>query len=61
MSSFEEQGQVFWKWLENNGTTLNPNIAIEDYRGEGAGRGVVAKQPIKVNELKKTSWLPVHL
>lgn len=46
--SFEEKGQAFWQWLEKNGATLSKDIAIKDYRGEGAGRGVVAKQPIKV-------------
>lgn len=48
MSSFEEQGQAFWKWLENNGATLNSDIAIQDYRSEGAGRGVIATKDIKV-------------
>lgn len=46
---FEEKGQAFWQWLEKNGATLSKDIAIKDYRGEGAGRGVVAKQPIKVH------------
>lgn len=49
MSSFEEQGQIFWQWLEKNGTTLNKDIAIKDYRSEGAGRGIVAINDIKVS------------
>lgn len=49
MSSFEEQGQVFWQWLEKNGTTLSKDIAIKDYRSEGAGRGIVATNDIKAS------------
>jgi hypothetical protein len=48
MSSFEEKGEAFWKWLEANGATLSKGIAIKDYRSEGAGRGVVATKNIKV-------------
>lgn len=50
MSNFEEQGKVFCQWLESNGATLNKDIAIKDYRGEGAGRGVVATNDIKVKK-----------
>ncbi|KAG2201074.1 hypothetical protein INT47_010826 [Mucor saturninus] len=51
MSNFEEQGKVFWQWLEKNGTDLNKDIAIKDYRSEGAGRGIVATKDIKEGEL----------
>lgn len=52
MTTFEEQGQAFWQWLEKNGATLSKDIAIKDYRGDGAGRGVVANKPIKVRSGK---------
>ncbi|KAI8094076.1 hypothetical protein BDF21DRAFT_331545 [Thamnidium elegans] len=51
MSNFEEQGKVFCQWLESNGATLNKDIAIKDYRSEGAGRGVVATNDIKEGDL----------
>lgn len=51
MSNFEEQGEAFWQWLEKNGTSLNKDIAIKDYRSEGAGRGIVATKDIKEGEL----------
>lgn len=48
MATFEETGNAFWKWLQDNGTTLSKDIAIKDYRSEGAGRGVIATNDIKV-------------
>ncbi|KAF1800370.1 hypothetical protein V8B55DRAFT_1536723 [Mucor lusitanicus] len=51
MATFEETGNVFWKWLQDNGTTLSKDIAIKDYRSEGAGRGVIATNDIKEGEL----------
>ncbi|EPB82303.1 hypothetical protein HMPREF1544_10943 [Mucor circinelloides 1006PhL] len=51
MATFEETGNAFWKWLQDNGTTLSKDIAIKDYRSEGAGRGVIATNDIKEGEL----------
>ncbi|KAL9540935.1 hypothetical protein MBANPS3_009402 [Mucor bainieri] len=51
MASFEETGSTFWKWLQDNGATLSKDIAIKDYRSEGAGRGVIAANDIKEGEL----------
>jgi hypothetical protein len=48
MTNFEETGEAFWKWLQNNGTSLSKDIAIKDFRSEGAGRGVIATKDIKV-------------
>lgn len=55
MATFEETGNVFWKWLQDNGTTLSKDIAIKDYRSEGAGRGVIATNDIKVEMPTTTS------
>lgn len=48
MATFEETGEAFWKWLQDNGTSLSKDIVIKDYRSEGAGRGVIATKDIKV-------------
>lgn len=47
--NFEEKSYNFWNWLKNNGATLSDNMAIKDYRSEGAGRGIVATKAIKVH------------
>lgn len=52
MTSFEEKDEAFWKWLEANGVTLSKDIAIKDYRSEGAGRGVITTKDIKVEKKK---------
>lgn len=52
MTSFEEKDEAFWKWLEANGATLSKDIAIKDYRSEGAGRGVITTKDIKVEKKK---------
>ncbi|KAI7872447.1 hypothetical protein BDF14DRAFT_1753557 [Spinellus fusiger] len=49
--SFEQANRAFWQWLEDNGTELSKSIAIEDYRNEEAGRGVVATSDIKEGEV----------
>ncbi|KAI8637666.1 hypothetical protein BD408DRAFT_353314 [Parasitella parasitica] len=51
MATFEDTGKAFWKWLQDNGATLCKNIAIKDFRSEGAGRGVIATKDIKEGEL----------
>ncbi|KAI9472171.1 MAG: hypothetical protein EXX96DRAFT_583114 [Benjaminiella poitrasii] len=51
MADFEEKGDVFLKWLKNNGTTLSESIALKDYRSENAGRGVIATKDIKEGDL----------
>ncbi|KAL0094670.1 hypothetical protein J3Q64DRAFT_1629571 [Phycomyces blakesleeanus] len=48
---FEKTSEIFWKWLESNGATLSENIEIGDYRSEGAGRGITAKNDIKEGEI----------
>lgn len=48
MATFEETGEAFWKWLQDNDTLLSKDIDIKDYRSEGAGRGVIATKDIKV-------------
>ncbi|KAI9322702.1 hypothetical protein BX666DRAFT_1849298 [Dichotomocladium elegans] len=50
MADFEQKGQVFWKWLEDNKATLSNGIAFHDFRSEGAGRGVVATRDIEEGE-----------
>lgn len=38
----------FLDWLTSNGAWVSPKLAFKDYSSEGAGRGVVATDDIKV-------------
>lgn len=38
---FEQNSSIFLEWFTNaNGTQLNPNLVLADFRDSGAGRGV---------------------
>ena len=39
-NQFAARSQAFLKWLEEEGTTISPNIEIADLRHISAGRGV---------------------
>ncbi|KAG0293957.1 hypothetical protein BGZ96_002007 [Linnemannia gamsii] len=50
MAEFEQVNTAFLAWLATNGATVSKSIALQDYSGEGAGRGVVAVADISKDE-----------
>jgi hypothetical protein len=48
MAEFEQVNTAFLAWLATNGATVSKSISLQDYSGEGAGRGVVAVADIDV-------------